>query len=282
MKFIDLRYKSAQADGILSPCVLALYGGFHNTMDDVIVIGSGLAGLSCALELQSRGLRVLVVEARNRCGGRVEGAPTHAGVELGGMWINTDTQTVMSNLCKRFNQPVIRQYDNGKKIIVDVRGVHHLFKGRIPSLSWLVLLNTQIASWWLDVRAWLLSLSATTSSSSSLRSWMQSWFCSTSTQQLVNVACQLMLGKDDADVPLQYLLQYISSNGGMATLTEGADGHQRERLLRGTTSLVQAMAAECNVVFGAHVCRVDVLTVECGDGRRFTVIIKCVAYIDQF
>ncbi|MDG1048671.1 MAG: protoporphyrinogen oxidase [Planctomycetota bacterium] len=40
-------------------------------MNDVIVVGAGLTGLACALELQARGLRVLVLEATRRAGGVV-------------------------------------------------------------------------------------------------------------------------------------------------------------------------------------------------------------------
>ncbi|GAB3450314.1 NAD(P)/FAD-dependent oxidoreductase [Phycicoccus ginsengisoli] len=40
-------------------------------MHDVVVVGAGLAGLGCALELERRGLDVLVVEASDRVGGRV-------------------------------------------------------------------------------------------------------------------------------------------------------------------------------------------------------------------
>jgi lysine-specific histone demethylase 1 len=39
----------------------------------VIVIGSGVSGLACARELVQRGYEVLVVEARNRVGGRLKG-----------------------------------------------------------------------------------------------------------------------------------------------------------------------------------------------------------------
>ena len=38
---------------------------------DVIVVGGGLAGLACALELRSRGVRVRLLEAADRVGGRV-------------------------------------------------------------------------------------------------------------------------------------------------------------------------------------------------------------------
>lgn len=40
-------------------------------MNDVIVVGAGLTGLACALELRSRGLRVMVLESARRVGGVV-------------------------------------------------------------------------------------------------------------------------------------------------------------------------------------------------------------------
>ena len=37
---------------------------------DVIIVGAGMAGLSCALTLQAAGLEVVVLEADETCGGR--------------------------------------------------------------------------------------------------------------------------------------------------------------------------------------------------------------------
>ncbi|GBF93957.1 hypothetical protein Rsub_06206 [Raphidocelis subcapitata] len=55
---------------------------------DVIVVGAGIAGLAAAKELAASGLRVVVLEARNRTGGRLHSVPTAAGgrVDLGAMW----------------------------------------------------------------------------------------------------------------------------------------------------------------------------------------------------
>jgi monoamine oxidase len=55
----------------------------------VIVIGAGVAGLTTAMDLQRRGAEVVVIEARDRLGGRtwtadIAGAP----VDLGGSWIH--------------------------------------------------------------------------------------------------------------------------------------------------------------------------------------------------
>ena len=41
-------------------------------MSDIVVLGAGLAGLACARDLAAGGADVLVLEARDRVGGRVE------------------------------------------------------------------------------------------------------------------------------------------------------------------------------------------------------------------
>lgn len=53
---------------------------------DVVVVGAGLAGLSCARDLAAAGTDVLVLEARDRPGGRVDQFETPDGrvVQLGG------------------------------------------------------------------------------------------------------------------------------------------------------------------------------------------------------
>src|SRR5213076_20920 len=46
--------------------------GIESSVTEVVVIGAGLAGLSCARDLQRGGEDVLVLEARDRPGGSVE------------------------------------------------------------------------------------------------------------------------------------------------------------------------------------------------------------------
>ena len=55
-------------------------------MTDVIVVGAGLAGLAAARDLDRAGVDVLVLEARDRPGGRVEQATLPDGrlLQLGG------------------------------------------------------------------------------------------------------------------------------------------------------------------------------------------------------
>ena len=60
-------------------------------MNDVIVIGAGIAGLAAARTLAEAGLRVALIEARDRVGGRIHTVPAAEGelpVELGAEFIH--------------------------------------------------------------------------------------------------------------------------------------------------------------------------------------------------
>src|SRR5437763_6179427 len=64
--------------------------GVAGPVERVVVIGAGIAGLTVANALTHGGIECVVVEARNRIGGRLHtvslaGSP----VDLGGSWIHT-------------------------------------------------------------------------------------------------------------------------------------------------------------------------------------------------
>jgi len=74
----------------------------------VIVVGAGVAGLVAARRLADRGIDVLVLEARDRVGGRLwsHHMPNDEIVELGGEWIST-TQTAVMGLANRLGLELI-------------------------------------------------------------------------------------------------------------------------------------------------------------------------------
>ena len=63
--------------------------GASRTTTDVLVIGAGIAGLACAQALQRQGRRVIVLEARDRLGGRIW-TDTSLGLplDLGASWLH--------------------------------------------------------------------------------------------------------------------------------------------------------------------------------------------------
>jgi monoamine oxidase len=67
---------------------------------DGIVIGAGLAGLKAAADLKARGYQVVVLEGRNRIGGRVFTSNLGTGstrVEVGAQWLHGNNPNVVYN-----------------------------------------------------------------------------------------------------------------------------------------------------------------------------------------
>ena len=78
---------------------------------DVVVVGAGLSGLAAARSLAAEGRSVVVVEARDRVGGRTEGGTLSDGqwIELGGQWIGP-TQDRMYELVAELGPLIVEQY----------------------------------------------------------------------------------------------------------------------------------------------------------------------------
>jgi monoamine oxidase len=71
---------------------------------DVLVVGAGLAGLTAARDLKAAGRSVLVLEARDRVGGRVVNRDIGDGkvVEMGGEYAGPTQDRVLALAAELF------------------------------------------------------------------------------------------------------------------------------------------------------------------------------------
>lgn len=89
------------------------------TSVDVAVIGGGFSGVQAAYDLHKSGLKVVVLEATHRIGGRSKTVKLASGpgyTELGATWINQHTQPKIYAHAKRLGLTLIEQYNPAEGI----------------------------------------------------------------------------------------------------------------------------------------------------------------------
>ena len=106
------------ATSLASISPLTISSIFSASSDDkrIIVVGAGLAGLSCAYELDQAGFNVILIEARSRPGGRVrtyrDPFADNLYAEMGAEYVDS-TDMYVKEYCKKFDLKVLpaKQYD---------------------------------------------------------------------------------------------------------------------------------------------------------------------------
>ncbi|GHP18408.1 putative flavin-containing monoamine oxidase AofH [Rhodococcus sp. NKCM2511] len=75
---------------------------------DVVIVGGGFAGVTAARELTQRGASVLLLEARDRLGGRTWTRPSELGkdLEIGGTWVHWTQPHIWAEIA-RYDLPLV-------------------------------------------------------------------------------------------------------------------------------------------------------------------------------
>lgn len=220
-------------------------------MYDVIIIGAGYAGLSAAKLMREAGKNLLVLEARDRVGGRIHTQPLDTGgyIDLGGQWIGP-TQDRMYALASNYGIETFATYDKGKSSLYYLDKIK-LYRGIIPPLPLFALLNLDGAikklnrlSRKINLDAPWLSPGAAELDRVSLADWMNTQLKNEKARQLFTVAAEAIFATDAATISLLHALFYIRSGRDFDTLMNIKKGAQQDRIVGGAQSIANRMAEE--------------------------------------
>ena len=96
---------------------------------DVVIIGAGATGLTIATDLDKAGFSTIVVEARDRIGGRLRTETIDGAVlELGGQWVSPDQEALIATL-DELGLETFARYRDGDSVYVDATGRPTRFTG---------------------------------------------------------------------------------------------------------------------------------------------------------
>ena len=218
---------------------------------DVIVVGAGFAGLNAARHLEARGKRVVVVEARDRVGGRVETLRRDDGtwVDVGGQWVGP-TQDHLYALAAEVGVNTFATHAEGKNVLV-IGGRRSEYRGTIPGIQPLALLDLGRLIAKLDAMASTVPLDdpwrapdALAWDRQTLATFLESATHFHASRRLVEVGLETVFACDAADVSLLFALFYIRSGGGVQRLLDVRNGAQQDRFVGGAQAVALALAAK--------------------------------------
>lgn len=217
---------------------------------DVVVIGAGLAGLTAARELTSLGLDTVVLEGRDRVGGRTKPA-TLAGVpiDLGASFVGP-TQDAVLKLAADLGCRTTPTHCAGANLI-RWRGRVHRYHGTIPKLGLIGLLDIGRIQWQFERIAAGISIAEPWTSKNaarydaiSLGAWLRSVRATAGSRDLMAIMSRVTWGAEPDEVSMLHALRYVRTSGGLDRMLDTAGGAQQDHFPGGSHELAARMAAE--------------------------------------
>jgi monoamine oxidase len=234
---------------------------------DVLVVGAGLAGLVAARDVAAGGRSVLVLEARDRVGGRIVNEEIGAGkvVEMGGQYAGP-TQDSLLELAASQSVATFPTYDTGKKVM-HFNGKRGTYGGAIPRMSPLVLADIGRAQARLEALAKKVPTDAPWTAagaekldSQTFETWARRNTASKTARMLLAVASEAVFAAEPGDLSLLHVLFYSHSGGSFQRLIETTGGAQQDRFVGGSAVIADRLAAGLGSVvrLGVPVSRIEV------------------------
>ncbi len=218
---------------------------------EAIVVGAGYAGLSAADQLIRRGIRPLIVEARDRVGGRTYTTDLQHGlwVDLGGQWIGPGQDHAYA-LARQLERNVWPMHVQGRQIL-ELNGRVRTYRGLIPKcVSPIALANLLWAFFRLEWQARRIPVDQPWNARQAHRldqrtvgDWLRSNVRNASAHSIMQVAIEAVFAAHPDDIGLLHALYYFKSGGSFDRLTSSAGGAQQDRVEGGMQGLADAWRA---------------------------------------